>query len=88
MNGAMPPMGPPNATQIRPPAPPMAAPMQHPPAFVNGGVSTEALQDQLNRLEKTLAAQARALRSLVEVLVDKGLLTKMEMARKQQTNGK
>jgi hypothetical protein len=45
------------------------------------------MQDQLNRLEKTLAAQARALRSLVEVLVEKGLLSKVEMARKQQQNG-
>lgn len=49
--------------------------------------SLEAIADQLNRLEKTLAAQARALRSLVEVLVDKGVLSKAEMARKQQEFG-
>lgn len=42
------------------------------------------LSDELRRLEKTLANQARALRSLVEVLVDKGLITKSEMARKQK----
>ena len=46
------------------------------------------LIEQLQRLEKTLSAQARALRSLVEVLVDKGVLSKAEMARKQQEFGK
>lgn len=44
----------------------------------------ERLVEQIGRLERTLSAQARALRSLVEVLVDKGLLSKAEMARKQQ----
>lgn len=49
-----------------------------------GGLTLEQVVDQISRLEKTLAAQARALRSLVEVLVDKGVLSKAEMARKQQ----
>lgn len=49
--------------------------------------SLEKLAEQLDRLEKTLSAQARALRSLVEVLVEKGMLSKAEMARKQQELG-
>lgn len=65
------------------PPPSRVAPMLPTPA----GTTLEDLAEQLNRLEKTLAAQARALRSLVEVLVDKGVLTKAEMARKQQQFG-
>lgn len=44
----------------------------------------EQLQARVARLEQTVSAQARALRSLVEVLVDKQLLSKLEMAQKQQ----
>lgn len=62
-----------------------AVPVEPEPATT---LTLEALAEQLTRLEKTLGAQARALRSLVEVLVDKGLLSKAEMARKQQNNGR
>jgi hypothetical protein len=81
------PNGVPTVTQVRPPSPaaPMVASLPMAPGAPQNGPSLESLQAQLDRLEKTLAAQARALRSLVEVLVDKGVLTKNEMARKQQT---
>lgn len=74
-----------------PSAPPPAAPAPlaaaSPPATTTArtnAVTLEQLAEQIARLEKTLGAQARALRSLVEVLVDKGVLSKAEMARKQQ----
>lgn len=80
---------PPPAAPARPSMPPPSrAPAPMLPDVSASGPSLGELQDQLARLERTLAAQARALRSLVEVLVDRGLLTKAEMARKQQELGK
>ncbi len=70
----------PRASRSEPPTPSRVAPMLPTPERP----SIEELSEQVRRLERTLAAQARALRSLVEVLVDRGLLSKAEMARKQQ----
>lgn len=80
------PTAPPPPRPSMPPPPRAPSPML--PDVAASGPSLAEIQDQLVRLERTLAAQARALRSLVEVLVDRGLLTKAEMARKQQTLGK
>lgn len=44
----------------------------------------KALAEQTERMEATLVAQARALRSLVDVLVDRKLITKAEMVEKQK----
>lgn len=44
----------------------------------------KALAEQTERLETTLVAQARALRSLVDVLVDRNLISKAEMVEKQK----
>jgi len=56
-----------------------------------GGIPPPGLEDlanQMARLDRTLAVQARALRTLVEMLVEKGVITAAEIARKQQQNGR
>jgi hypothetical protein len=56
-----------------------------PAETATAGTSPEELIERLNRLERMLVTQTNALRALVEVLVDKGVLTKVEMARKQMS---
>lgn len=79
--------------QYQVPPPPQAPPPPPEPANPAGFLpyspaslaAVEQLGEQVRKLEKTMAAQARALRTLVEILVEKGVLSKAEMLRKQQS---
>jgi hypothetical protein len=86
-------LGPPEEKPPPPSRPSAPAPPPVAPASTPGGAAREAgaapapsveeLTDRLARIEKTLETQTRMLRTLLEVLVDKGVVTKVEMAHKR-----